>query len=161
MEWQRVYYKMGIAISSNAQLEMELNRAKILGFDMLKSYVRMPDIQQRHIVEFAHSIGVPASSHEVYPFRLQRHRQYGTYRRHVASRLFSQDDAGPQLWRCLLDPGRGAYDHDAHRLPTMRDFLAGEPGMRNRSRLALEPPWLKAQILNAPPHLDHPVPPSW
>ena len=54
MEWQRVYYKMGIAISSNAQLEMELERGRILGFDMLKSYVRMPDLQQRRIVEFAH-----------------------------------------------------------------------------------------------------------
>ena len=67
MEWGRVYYKMGVAISSNLQLDMELERARILGFDMLKSYVRMPDIQQRHIVDFAHSIGVPASSHEIYP----------------------------------------------------------------------------------------------
>ncbi|MBX7187859.1 MAG: amidohydrolase, partial [Vicinamibacteria bacterium] len=47
MEWQRVYYKMGIAISSPGQLEMELQRAKVLEHDLVKSYVRMTDLQQR------------------------------------------------------------------------------------------------------------------
>src|SRR5207302_8739176 len=56
MEWQRVYYKMGIALSSPAHLEMELQRAKVLQYDLLKSYVRLPDLQQNRMVEFAHSI---------------------------------------------------------------------------------------------------------
>ena len=34
MEWKRTYYKMGIAISSNAQLMRELERGRILGFDL-------------------------------------------------------------------------------------------------------------------------------
>src|SRR4029077_15291392 len=67
MEWQRVYYKMGIAISSVAQFEMELQRAKVLQHDLIKSYVRLPDLQQKRMVEFAHSIGVPVASHEIYP----------------------------------------------------------------------------------------------
>jgi Tol biopolymer transport system component len=68
MEWQRVYYKMGVAISGPAALNLELNRAKSLKYDMLKSYVRMPDLQQRQIVDFAHNqMGVPVSSHEIYP----------------------------------------------------------------------------------------------
>src|ERR1019366_10511083 len=37
MEWQRVYYKMGIAISSVAHFEMELQRAKVLQYDLIKS----------------------------------------------------------------------------------------------------------------------------
>jgi hypothetical protein len=45
MEWGRVYYKMGIAISSVSHLEIELARAKALQYDMIKSYVRMPDLQ--------------------------------------------------------------------------------------------------------------------
>lgn len=36
-EWQRVYYKMGLAVSSMAQLERELDRARALHFDLLKS----------------------------------------------------------------------------------------------------------------------------
>ncbi|MGE3179530.1 MAG: amidohydrolase, partial [Vicinamibacterales bacterium] len=67
MEWQRVYYKMGIALSTGAQLEAELQRAKVLQYDFLKSYVRLPDLQQRRVVEFAHGIGLPVSTHEVYP----------------------------------------------------------------------------------------------
>jgi Tol biopolymer transport system component len=68
MEWQRVYYKMGVAISGPAALELELNRAKSLKYDLLKSYVRMPDLQQRRIVEFAHNVmGVPVATHEIYP----------------------------------------------------------------------------------------------
>ena len=70
MEWQRVYYKMGIAISSVAQFEMELQRAKVLQHDLIKSYVRLPDLQQKRMVEFAHSIGVPVASHEIYPAAL-------------------------------------------------------------------------------------------
>ena len=62
MEWQRVYYKMGIAISSVAQFEMELQRAKVLQHDLIKSYVRLPDLQQKRMVEFAHSIGVPVAT---------------------------------------------------------------------------------------------------
>ena len=70
MEWQRVYYKMGIAISSPGQFEMELQRAKVLQHDLIKSYVRLPDLQQRRMVEFAHSIGVPVATHEIYPAAL-------------------------------------------------------------------------------------------
>ena len=70
MEWGRVYYKMGIAISSVAQFEMELQRAKVLEHDLIKSYVRLPDPQQKRMVEFAHSIGVPVATHEIFPAAL-------------------------------------------------------------------------------------------
>jgi len=67
MEWGRVYYKMGIAISSVSHLEMEMQRAKVLEHDLIKSYVRLPDPQQKRMVEFAHSIGVPVATHEIFP----------------------------------------------------------------------------------------------
>ncbi|MBB3982640.1 Tol biopolymer transport system component [Sphingobium fontiphilum] len=67
LEWQRVYYKMGIAVSSPAHLERELARARALKYDIVKSYVRMPDIYQRRIVEAAHDMGIPVSGHEIFP----------------------------------------------------------------------------------------------
>src|SRR5262249_10366538 len=70
MEWQRVYYKMGIAISNIAQFEMELQRAKALQHDLIKSYVRLPDLQQKRRVGFAHGIGVPVATHEISPAAL-------------------------------------------------------------------------------------------
>jgi hypothetical protein len=66
-EWLRTYYKMGIALSSPPHLEMELQRAKDLDLDMVKSYVRLPDLQQKRMVEFAHGIGIPVATHEIYP----------------------------------------------------------------------------------------------
>ena len=66
-EWRRTYYKMGVAISSPAHFEMELELAKVLQHDLLKSYVRLPDLQQKRMVEFAHSIGIPVTTHEIYP----------------------------------------------------------------------------------------------
>ena len=155
MEWQRVYYKMGIAISSNAQLGMELERARILGFDMLKSYVRMPDLQQRRIVDFAHSIGVPASSHEVYPAAFDgmdsvEHTE-GTSRRGYSPKMTlgrSYGDVSQIL-------GAAHMTMTPTLNPRMRDFLEAEPDMRSDPRLNLDPPWLKAQILGAPPHPDY------
>jgi Tol biopolymer transport system component len=67
MEWQRVYYKMGIAISNPSQFEMELQRAKVLEHDLIKSYVRLPDLQQQRMVEFAHANGIPVATHEIFP----------------------------------------------------------------------------------------------
>jgi Tol biopolymer transport system component len=66
-EWRRTYYKMGVAISGPAHFEMELELAKVLQHDLLKSYVRLPDLQQQRMVEFAHSIGIPVTTHEIYP----------------------------------------------------------------------------------------------
>jgi Tol biopolymer transport system component len=150
MEWQRVYYKMGIAISSNAQLAMELERARILGFDMLKSYVRMPDLQQRRIVDFAHSIGVPASSHEVYPSAYDgidsvEHTE-GTSRRGYSPKM--------TLGRSYADVsgilGAAHMTLTPTLFPGIRNFLEGEPGMRSDPRLALDPPWLRTQIAALP-----------
>jgi Tol biopolymer transport system component len=70
LEYRRVYYRMGIAISSPAHLEMELQRAKLLQYDVLKSYVRLPDTLQRRVVEFAHGIGIRVATHEIYPASL-------------------------------------------------------------------------------------------
>ena len=154
LEWQRLYYKMGTAISSPAQLEMELERSRILGFDFLKSYVRMPDLQQRRIVDFAHAMGVPASSHEIYPAAYDgidsvEHTE-GTSRRGYSPKMTlgsSYDDVSRIL-------GVAHMSMTPTLIPRIYDFLQAEPEMRNDPRLNLDPPWLKAQILNASPHLD-------
>lgn len=66
MDGGRIYYGMAVGTSA-AQLELELDRAERLGYDMIKTYVRMPDLMQKRITEFAHKIGIPVSSHEIYP----------------------------------------------------------------------------------------------
>ncbi|HEX4636397.1 MAG TPA: amidohydrolase family protein, partial [Rhizomicrobium sp.] len=131
------------------------NRARILGFDLLKSYVRMPDLQQRHIVDFAHAMGIPASSHEIYPAAYDgidsvEHTE-GTSRRGYSPKMTlgsSYDDVSRIV-------GAAHMTMTPTLIPRMYEFLQQEPQMRSDPRLNLDPPWLKAQILGSGPHLDY------
>jgi imidazolonepropionase-like amidohydrolase len=63
----RVYYPGGVSVTSDEQLDRELDRASALGVDFFKTYVRLPDRFQKRIVEFAHAQNRPVTSHELYP----------------------------------------------------------------------------------------------
>ncbi len=63
----RIYYPGGVSITSDAQLDRELDRARDLDVDFFKTYVRLPDRVQQRIVEYAHALGKPVTSHELFP----------------------------------------------------------------------------------------------
>jgi imidazolonepropionase-like amidohydrolase len=54
-------------IGSPARLELEMERAKRLDYDLFKLYVRLPPVLQKQAVEYAHKNGLHATSHFVYP----------------------------------------------------------------------------------------------
>ncbi|HMD34890.1 MAG TPA: amidohydrolase family protein, partial [Vicinamibacterales bacterium] len=147
MEWQRVYYKMGIAISSVSQFEMELQRAKALQHDLIKSYVRLPDLQQKRMVEFAHSIGVPVATHEIYPAAFvgvdNTEHTAATSRRGYSPKqatLQRAYDDVVQLFGksqrilCPMISGVGA-----------RRLLDNEAALKNDPRFKLYPQWIQDQ----------------
>ena len=152
MEWQRVYYKMGIAISSPAQFEMELQRAKVLQHDLIKSYVRLPDLQQKRMVEFAHSIGVPVATHEIYPAAFvgvdNTEHTAATSRRGYSPKMAtlqrSYEDVVQLFGKsgrilCPMISGGGA-----------RALFTNEPGLKNDPRFKLYPAWIQAQVAQQP-----------
>jgi hypothetical protein len=152
MEWQRVYYKMGIAISSVAQFEMELQRAKVLQHDLIKSYVRLPDLQQKRMVEFAHSIGVPVASHEIYPAAFvgadNTEHTGATSRRgyspKIATLQRSYEDVVQLFGKsgrilCPMISGGGA-----------RVLFTNEPELKADPRFKLYPAWIQAQVAQQP-----------
>ncbi|HWP45485.1 MAG TPA: amidohydrolase family protein, partial [Blastocatellia bacterium] len=63
----RVYYSITEGLISDSHLELALERARRLDYDLIKTYVRMPDARQKKIAQAAHRMGIPASSHEIYP----------------------------------------------------------------------------------------------
>jgi Tol biopolymer transport system component/imidazolonepropionase-like amidohydrolase len=67
MDGNRVYYAVAEGIASDDHLERALQRSRELDVDFIKTYVRMPDRQQRRVVEFAHAMGIPVTSHELLP----------------------------------------------------------------------------------------------
>jgi imidazolonepropionase-like amidohydrolase len=67
LDGTRIYYPGGTALDGGAQLGEELQRAERLGFDFIKTYVRLPDLLQKRAIESAHRMGMPVTSHELYP----------------------------------------------------------------------------------------------
>jgi hypothetical protein len=152
MEWGRVYYKMGIAISSVAQFEMELQRAKVLQHDLIKSYVRLPDPQQKRMVEFAHSIGVPVATHEIYPASLvgvdNTEHTAATSRRGYSPKMAtlqrSYEDVvqlfgQSQRIFCPMISGGGA-----------RRLFEKDATLKNDPRFKLYPEWIQRQVAAQP-----------
>jgi Tol biopolymer transport system component/imidazolonepropionase-like amidohydrolase len=63
----RVYYPGGAAVSSDEQVAQWMAHAQSLRFDLIKTYVRLPDLIQKRVIEEAHRLGLPVTSHEMYP----------------------------------------------------------------------------------------------
>ncbi len=67
LDGSRVYYPGGVALDGGGLVDLQLARAQQLGFDFIKTYVRLPDLLQQRIIEGAHRAGMPVTSHEIYP----------------------------------------------------------------------------------------------
>ncbi|HTM34137.1 MAG TPA: amidohydrolase family protein [Vicinamibacterales bacterium] len=152
MEWNRVYYKMGIAISSVSQFEMELQRAKVLEHDLIKSYVRLPDPQQKRMVEFAHSIGVPVATHEIFPASFvgvdNTEHTSATSRRGYSPKMATLQTAYDDVIQlfgksarifCPMISGGGA-----------RKLFELDPALKNDARFKLYPEWIQRQVAGQP-----------
>ena len=63
----RIYYPGGTSLGDTGQVPLELQHAKDFGYDFIKTYVRLPDLMQKRIIEAAHAMGMPVTSHELYP----------------------------------------------------------------------------------------------
>ena len=68
IDGERVYYNFMRPTISDAQLYLELSRARELHYDNLKTYVRLPHAMQKRVAEFGHDqMGVVTASHYMLP----------------------------------------------------------------------------------------------
>ncbi|TQN32802.1 WD40 repeat protein [Haloactinospora alba] len=67
VDGSRVYYDFMRPTRDREQLELELQRAFDLEYDLVKTYVRLPVDLQRAAVARAHAQDLPLSSHYLYP----------------------------------------------------------------------------------------------
>ena len=152
MEWNRVYYKMGIAISNVSQFEMELERARVLQHDLIKSYVRLPDLQQKRMVEFAHANGIPVATHEIFPAAMvgvdNTEHTAATSRRGYSPKQATLQTAYEDVVQlfgkserifCPMISGAGS-----------RVLFEKDPALKSDPRFALYPQWIQRQVAAQP-----------
>lgn len=147
LEWRRVFYRMGVAVSSPAHLERELDRARALKYDLVKSYVRMPDLQQRRLVEAAHEMGVPVATHEIFPAAYTG--VDNTEHLGATSRRGFSPKQGPQ-GRAYEDViqlfGRSGRTLTPTNFGALNTFVQRHPEERNDPRLAFYPEWAQKSV---------------
>ena len=145
----RVYYPGGVSVTSDEQLDRELDRASTLGVDFFKTYVRLPDRLQKRIADYAHAQNKPVTSHELYPAVAYGidgiEHLSGTSRRGYSPKLSSAGRAYQDVIDLIAKSG-------VTLTPTigiMGAFLAREAGDRTLlfdQRLALFPLQTVAQL---------------
>ena len=148
LEWRRLYYKASVAVSNPTHLEMELERASVLKSDLIKSYVRLPDLQQKRVVEFAHGIGIPVASHEIYPGAFvgvdSVEHTGATSRRGYSPKIATLQRSYEDVIQ-ILGKSRSFFCPTLVR-PGTRKLLAEHPGLRTDPRLNLYPEWVRAEL---------------
>jgi Tol biopolymer transport system component len=146
-EWGRTYYKMGVAISSPAHLELELQLTKVLQHDLLKSYVRLPDLQQKRVTEFAHSIGIPVTTHEIYPAAFvgvdATEHTTATSRRGYSPKAATLGRSYEDVVQLFGQSQR--YFTPTVSGPGLQKLFASEPELKNDPRFNIFAEWLKLQ----------------
>src|SRR5262249_37441844 len=63
----RIYYSGGGTMHDERQVDRGLGGGRALGYDFVKTYVRLPDSLQKRVIGDAHAHGIWVTSHELYP----------------------------------------------------------------------------------------------
>ncbi len=151
----RVFYAMAEGITSDAHLERALQRARELQYDFIKTYVRLPDVWQKRVISFAHTeLGIPVSSHELYPAVAYGadHVEHigGTSRRGYAPKVSALGRSYQDVVELLVASGMGitptmvlpgfaviaAHDADLFTTDQFRSFYGDRVAAAYRARLA-------------------------
>jgi imidazolonepropionase-like amidohydrolase len=154
MDGDRVYYTSYAAIDDEQTLAREMQRAFDIGYDLIKTYVRLPDDLQKLATEEAHRQGIFVTSHELYPALAYGvdgvEHVAGTSRRGYSPKL-------SDLRRSYGDVTELIARSKAFFTPTMLVYggwslaLAREPDLVRERRLeTLFPPWARERFQNAP-----------
>jgi hypothetical protein len=67
IDGRRIYYNFMRPTRDEAGVRRELERARLLDYDLLKNYVRLPVSSQRATIAWAHRRGIRATSHYLHP----------------------------------------------------------------------------------------------
>ena len=61
------YFAFSHPTSSAQEINKEMRRAEKLGYDFIKTYIRLSEDRRRNVIEQAHAIGLPVTAHDFFP----------------------------------------------------------------------------------------------
>ncbi len=67
LDGQQRFFPFASHITTDRRLGFEIERARVLDYSLLKTYTRMPIAREGRAIRLAHRLGLPVSSHEIYP----------------------------------------------------------------------------------------------
>jgi hypothetical protein len=114
--------------------------------------VRLPDLQQKRMVEFAHSIGVPVATHEVYPASFvgvdNTEHTGATSRRGYSPKIATLQRSYEDVIQLFGKSGR-IFCPMISGAGTRKIFQT-EPELKQDPRFTLYPGWIRAQVAAQP-----------
>jgi Tol biopolymer transport system component/imidazolonepropionase-like amidohydrolase len=151
LDGRRPYYPLASTAADEAVVDMELDRARRLEYDLLKTYVRLPDLLQKHAIEGAHRIGIPVSSHEVYPAALSGidsvEHLTGTSRRGYSPKRSLTGAMYEDVIQIVARSGMTITPTAVLTLGGLPGMLARDPSIvQDRRSQALSPAWVVAAM---------------
>jgi Tol biopolymer transport system component/cytosine/adenosine deaminase-related metal-dependent hydrolase len=67
LDGARIYYNFMRSVTEPGQMALEMQRAKALSYDLIKTYVRLSPPMQKAAIEWAHAHGMHVTGHYHYP----------------------------------------------------------------------------------------------
>ncbi len=67
LDGRQRFFPFASHVTSDRRLALELERAQLLDYSLIKTYTRMPVTRESRTIRAAHRLGLPVSSHEIYP----------------------------------------------------------------------------------------------
>jgi Tol biopolymer transport system component len=144
LDGARPYYPMATPAPNEGVVDMELERARRLDYDLLKTYVRLPDLLQKRAIEGAHKMGIPVSSHEIFPAALSGvdsvEHTGATSRRGYSPKQSSTGRAYEDVIQIIAKSQMTITPTAA--LGGFQRLVAREPGVLDDPRMQLFPQWV-------------------
>ena len=159
IDGDRIYYTGAHAIGDVEELAQEMQRAFDLQYDLIKTYVRLPDPLQKLVIEEAHRQGFYVTSHELYPAVAYGvdgiEHVAGTSRRGFSPKLTALRQSYDDVIELVARSG-------VYYTPTVLIYggfslaRAREPNLLldDARFVALFPPWSRNRFLSASPPGD-------
>jgi Tol biopolymer transport system component len=158
IDGSRIFYNFMRPVTEPGQMELELQRAEALGYDLVKTYVRLAPDKQKAVIDWAHQRGLHVTSHYHYPagaFGVDGVEHLGATSRFGYSRTISALGAAYQDVLSLFDRGR------TYRTPTLfaaTALLGNDQTWIDDPRIkALYPAWEYARLVERAKQMSGPA----